>query len=334
MSGILSLRSGEPVNLLLGADANDDGDTTDRPALMSGQLGNLYESDADKTQFLVSRDRAIQLLGAASAASDPFAVVPRNAIVSPWIWFYDVSLAKRFRLTSRARLSVEVNAFNVFNRTNLGAPIATLSDARFGRVVATATGRRHGRFSSAPKSCSDVRGLVLVRRCSRHGGLPLDRRGATIGVARGPRLRLPSDNLTGRVRRGLRVRGRLLSRQGEGPARAVIPGSAITGRSKVIDFVPDIGSQETARYILVQCGAPVPPDIGRAHVVRVPVRRFVLAKPEYASLVRRFGVLEQLVGVSDIRPIADPRRSSTGMPGATSTRSAAARIPRSRWPSP
>jgi Carboxypeptidase regulatory-like domain len=140
VSGILSLRSGEPVSLLLGADANDDGDTTDRPALISGQLRDLYESDGAKTQFLVSRDQAIQILGAAPVATDPFAVVPRNALVGPWVWFYDVSLAKRLQLTSRARVSLEVNAFNVFNRTNLGAPISTLSDARFGRIVATATG--------------------------------------------------------------------------------------------------------------------------------------------------------------------------------------------------
>jgi iron complex transport system substrate-binding protein len=74
---------------------------------------------------------------------------------------------------------------------------------------------------------------------------------------------------------------------------------------KVIDFVPDIGAHESTRFVLVQCGAPVPRDIGRAHIVGVPVKRFVLAKPEFASLVTRFGVLEQLVGVNNIRPIAD-----------------------------
>jgi hypothetical protein len=113
VAGILSLRSGEPVNLVLGADANDDGDTIDRPALLSGQVSDLYDASGAGTQFLVPRDRAIQVLGAASAASDPFAVVPRNALVGPRIWYYDLSLVKRLQLTSRARLSLEVNAFNV-----------------------------------------------------------------------------------------------------------------------------------------------------------------------------------------------------------------------------
>jgi iron complex transport system substrate-binding protein len=79
------------------------------------------------------------------------------------------------------------------------------------------------------------------------------------------------------------------------------------GSYKVIEFVPDIGSQETVRYVLVQCGAPVPDDVGRAHVVQVPVRRFVLAKPEFASLVTQFEILDELVGVSSIVPIADPQ---------------------------
>ena len=34
-------------------------------------------------------------------------------------------------------LSLEVNAFNLFNRANFGAPIEVLSDARFGQVTRT-----------------------------------------------------------------------------------------------------------------------------------------------------------------------------------------------------
>jgi hypothetical protein len=66
--------------------------------------------------------------------------VPRNALTGPNLVFYDLSLRKRTALAGRAQLSVEINAFNVFNRVNLAAPIATLSDARFGRIVATAAG--------------------------------------------------------------------------------------------------------------------------------------------------------------------------------------------------
>lgn len=140
LAGILNLRSGVPVDLRLGTDANDDGDSGDRPALISGALADLYASGGDRTQFLVSRDRAIQLLGAPVNATDPSAVVGRNALVSPGMVFYDLSLRKRASLAGRMQLSIELNAFNVFNNVNLAAPIATLSDARFGRIVATAAG--------------------------------------------------------------------------------------------------------------------------------------------------------------------------------------------------
>lgn len=140
LAGILNVRSGEAVDLRLGTDANDDGDSGDRPALLSGALADLYANGGDRTQFLVTRERALQLLGAAADATNPFAVVPRNAITGPMLVFYDLSLRKRTVLTGRVELSLEINAFNVFNQVSLGAPIATLSDTRFGRIVTTAAG--------------------------------------------------------------------------------------------------------------------------------------------------------------------------------------------------
>lgn len=139
-SGVLSARSGEPVDLRLGADANDDGDTNDRPALIAGSLADLYAASGNATQFLVPRDQALLLLGTPVSASNPYAVVGRNALWGPGIWYYDVSLAKQTAVASRVTLSLELNVFNVFNRANFAAPIATLSDARFGRIVQTATG--------------------------------------------------------------------------------------------------------------------------------------------------------------------------------------------------
>jgi hypothetical protein len=72
--------------------------------------------------------------------TDPSAMVPRNAIRRPSMAFYDVSLQKRLTPREGLILNLEVNAFNVFNHTNLGQPVVTLSDARFGLVTATAPG--------------------------------------------------------------------------------------------------------------------------------------------------------------------------------------------------
>jgi hypothetical protein len=48
--------------------------------------------------------------------------------------------ARREVAVGRARLAVELNAFNVFNRVNLGAPNASLSSTLFVTITSTAPG--------------------------------------------------------------------------------------------------------------------------------------------------------------------------------------------------
>lgn len=140
IAGILQARSGAPVNVTLGRDVNDDGYIIDRPALLSGDLGDLYGSGGDKAQYLVSQAEALRRLGVPANVSDASAQIPYNALQAPAVWTYDASLQKQLPLGGRVRLAVELNAFNVFNRTNLAAPNANLSSALFGTITSTAPG--------------------------------------------------------------------------------------------------------------------------------------------------------------------------------------------------
>lgn len=140
VAGILQARSGAPVNVTLGRDVNDDGYTIDRPALISGTLADLYGPGDVKTQYLVPQAEALRRLGVPGEVSDAFAQIPYNALQAPAVWTYDVSLQKRLQLGARMRLALELNAFNVFNRTNLSAPNANLSSALFGTITSTAPG--------------------------------------------------------------------------------------------------------------------------------------------------------------------------------------------------
>ena len=76
------------------------------------------------------------------------------------------------------------------------------------------------------------------------------------------------------------------------------------GHYKVVEIAPHIGEGETTRFVLVQCGTPVPHVAGDAHVVTVPVTRAVLAKPELAEALDELQVVDRLVGVASILPIA------------------------------
>jgi iron complex transport system substrate-binding protein len=78
------------------------------------------------------------------------------------------------------------------------------------------------------------------------------------------------------------------------------------GSYKVVDFTPQIGSQEVLRYVLVQCGTPVPQNLGDAKVVRVPVRRFASTKLEFSYSIVRLGIVDQLVGVNTMNPVMVP----------------------------
>jgi hypothetical protein len=77
---------------------------------------------------------------ASPAVTDPFSVIARNAFRAPSVRFYDVSLIKKFALTKRASLGVEINAFNVFNQALFAAPTASSSSAFFGLITASTPG--------------------------------------------------------------------------------------------------------------------------------------------------------------------------------------------------
>lgn len=144
LSGIVTLRSGQPFNVTLGTDVNDDGATDDRPMLASGGIEGLYASGTrSRTQFLVARAAAQQVLVTPNPVNDPFVSIPRNAFRAPSIRSFDMSLNKRFSFTERTTFGLELNAFNVFNNVNFAAPISALNNARFGEITSTLAGS-HG----------------------------------------------------------------------------------------------------------------------------------------------------------------------------------------------
>lgn len=141
LAGIAILRSGQPFSIILAGDLADIGAFSIRPGLLSGNLSDLYAGGGNsRTQYLVTADIARSILGTPSNVNDPFSSIERNAFRAPSVYTYDVSLIKRFYITERVQVGLEVNAFNVFNRTNFGAPNTNLSSAFFGQVSGLAPG--------------------------------------------------------------------------------------------------------------------------------------------------------------------------------------------------
>jgi hypothetical protein len=136
IGGIFVSRSGEPFSLRLGPDVNDDGNAfSDRPALVTGTVQELYASGGARTQYLIPKSDADPRLGVPNPINDPYAMMQRNAVRAPGLRYYDVSIRKQIPFGPGRSLGVELNAFNVFNRANFAAPVEILSDARFGQVI-------------------------------------------------------------------------------------------------------------------------------------------------------------------------------------------------------
>jgi hypothetical protein len=140
LAGLAVLRSGEPVNIQLGRDFNDDGDATaDRPALINGSLSGLYARGLGRTQYLLPQSEALTRLATPNTV-DPSEMIERNALRAPRVMFYDLSLIKRFAVKESVNVSFEANFFNIFNRANFGAPIRTLTNPLFGQITSALTG--------------------------------------------------------------------------------------------------------------------------------------------------------------------------------------------------
>ncbi len=75
-------------------------------------------------------------------AAFAFGTSGRNIVSGPGSATVDLSAVRDFPLFSNHRLQIRAEAFNLFNRVNLGLPNSTLGAAGFGAIRSTATNGR------------------------------------------------------------------------------------------------------------------------------------------------------------------------------------------------
>jgi hypothetical protein len=111
LASVLRLTSGAPFNITLGgADRNLDDVSNDRPSF-AGDLKLIRWRRPGEAQDprLLEAFR----LPAVGRTGD----LPRNAGMGPGLFAFDLSLAREFRLSERARLRPSVEVGNVLNKT-------------------------------------------------------------------------------------------------------------------------------------------------------------------------------------------------------------------------
>lgn len=134
-AGIATIRSGNPLNVTVGADVSlaGLGSGVDVPVRTGGGYGNNacgYGTKATTTCVSYLDPTAFS-----RPALGTFGNIQKDSFAGPRYVNWDGSVTRNFGITERTSLQFRAEYFNLLNHTNLGDPNTTQSSANFGRIM-------------------------------------------------------------------------------------------------------------------------------------------------------------------------------------------------------
>ena len=148
LSGIINARSGFAVNSSAGTSALASTLYATNQAIFTGDRSLLEASIHDEgsgIQFFADPDA----VKAALRYPQHGEWGSRNIFRTPSYWSMDMGLAKRFSMpwSEGHRLTLRVDAFNVFNKNAFAAPNLTFTSGTFGRITSSLSSPRELQFA-------------------------------------------------------------------------------------------------------------------------------------------------------------------------------------------
>jgi hypothetical protein len=140
VSGILTLRSGQPFSVVSGVDNSLSSNGGDRADL----IGNPFLDTSRLRGQLIAK--YLNTAAFARNAVGTFGTAPRDLMTGPGLAGLDVAGMKIFKLSERFRLEFRAEFFNALNRPNLSNPNGTVSSSNFGKIT-SAGDPRIGQFA-------------------------------------------------------------------------------------------------------------------------------------------------------------------------------------------
>lgn len=140
ISGSTTLFSGDPIDVVLGYDANFDAITSrplDRPDLIAPIRYTGGSAEQRMARFFDPSSFARPVI----TADYLFGNLMRNALYGPGRWFSDLAILKDFGVTERVKAQFRAEAFNWMNHPNLDNPETNMSAGDFTRIL-TKSGNR------------------------------------------------------------------------------------------------------------------------------------------------------------------------------------------------
>ncbi|HWB96044.1 MAG TPA: carboxypeptidase regulatory-like domain-containing protein [Bryobacteraceae bacterium] len=128
LSGLTSVSSGPPFNVVSGRDNSLTGVGNDRPNVVGNwelpggrSRGDQIAQYFNTTAFAANLSGQLGNLG-------------RNVLIGPGLSNTDIAVMRNFRISERFRLQFRSEFFNIFNQVNFNPPVATLTSSAFGRL--------------------------------------------------------------------------------------------------------------------------------------------------------------------------------------------------------
>ncbi|MGH9767619.1 MAG: carboxypeptidase regulatory-like domain-containing protein, partial [Blastocatellia bacterium] len=135
LSAIVSLRSGRPLTITNGSDANLDGNSSDRANL----AGNpLLDHNRPRSEVVAAW---FDTAAFAPAVVGTDGTAGRNIIDGPGLKNVDLGIFRDFSFTERFKLQFRAEATNAFNLVNLNNPTTSRNSSQFGRITTARTMR-------------------------------------------------------------------------------------------------------------------------------------------------------------------------------------------------
>jgi hypothetical protein len=150
LGAIATAKTGLPLNVTIARNANtlpDQLNSGQRPNYITGQP--IYPTNQSPQEWLNPSAFVLPAAGTWGNAG-------RDLVRAPGIWQLDTSLQKRIQLRERTGLSFRAEAFNVFNRAQLGSPVVALPSANFGLIQSS--------YNSNPTGSGTPREIQLMLR--------------------------------------------------------------------------------------------------------------------------------------------------------------------------
>jgi len=137
ISGITTLSTGSPFNMVSGVDSNFDSYGNDRPNQVSNPvLGG--QTRAQKAAEFFNTAAFVQVpVGTATGLGN----TQFNLMIGPGRVNTDLAAAKIFSFPRENKLQFRADAFNLFSNVNLNNPTAQLNSASDGKITGAAAGR-------------------------------------------------------------------------------------------------------------------------------------------------------------------------------------------------